>query len=88
MVFNRRIEHGDHHARYEQRPPEQGKQQDRCFHPVELENVRPHIAHHGEKIRHCIIDAVVIPLQHGIENDVGYLLPQGVEYASDSVPDP
>ena len=46
------------------------------------------IAHHGEKVRNGIVDAVVIPLQHGIKNDIGYLLPQSVEHAADGIADP
>ena len=87
LVLNRHIEDGDHRSGNEQRPAEQRKQLDCRLHPIEGEDVRAHIAHHGEEVRHSTVNGFVEPFQHGVPYQVGDLRAEEAECVADGAAD-
>lgn len=80
LVFYCYIKDGDHHSGDKERPAKQCKELDCGLHPIEGEDVRAHVSHHGKEIRDGVIDRFVHPFQHGVPDGIGYLRPQEIEW--------
>ncbi len=85
LIFNRHVEHRNHRTREEQCPAEQCEELNGRLDPVEVKDVRSHIAHHGEEIGNRAVNHLVRPLQKRIKNHVGKMRPQRVKNIADYI---
>lgn len=67
--------------------PNSVKEPNRRLHPVQIEDVRPHIAHPCEKVRDSVINGFVEPSEHRIPYGVGDLCSQILKGFGYSLPD-
>ena len=88
LVFDGRVKHGDRHACNKERPAEQREQLDCRLHPIEIEDIRAHISHHGEEVRYRAVNGFIEPFQHRVPYYIGDLFSEKIEHAADGVSDP
>ena len=85
MILNGQIKHRRHHAHGVERPAEHPEEFYRRLHPAEVEDLRAHLAHRGEEVRHRSVDLLIEPEQKGAENSVGQLRARIAERAAQCI---
>ena len=82
LILYSHIENSNHRPGDEQRPAEHCKQGYGCAYPVQVEDIRAHVAHHGEKIAGRVKNRVIKPSYHGVPDGRRDLLSNRIEHSA------